>query len=128
MSLMNAISNQGPAEELQGALADAARKAMGCSLFCTICADACAAAPQGLEECILACRECADTCAATSWVAVRRTGRDPDVIRGQLQACIWACEACARVCDRHKGDYCALCAKLCRECGEGWAFALTTLH
>ena len=54
-------------------LATAARHAMLCSLFCTSCADACAAEKMDMRQCIRTCLDCADVCAATARLAVRRT-------------------------------------------------------
>lgn len=106
------------------ALALAARHAMLCSLFCTSCADACAAEDMDMQQCIRTCLDCADVCAATARLATRRTGQNVDLLRAQLELCIKACETCAAECERHDHEHCRLCAVMCRECAEDCRKAL----
>lgn len=105
-------------------LALAARHAMLCSLFCTSCADACAAEDMDMQQCIRTCLDCADICAATARLATRRTGQNVDLLRAQLELCIKACETCAAECAKHDHEHCQLCATMCRECAEDCRKAL----
>lgn len=116
------------AGDLNEALATAARHAMLCSLFCTSCADACTADDaMDMRQCIRTCMDCADVCAATAHLAVRRTGRNVEVLRAQIDACIRACETCAAECERHDHEHCRLCATMCRECADDCRKALATI-
>lgn len=109
------------------ALATAARHAMYCDLMCTSCADACAAEDMDMRQCIRTCLDCADVCAATARLAVRRTGRNVEMLRAQLDACIRSCDLCAQECARHEHGHCRLCADMCRECAADCRAALPTL-
>ena len=109
-------------------LATAARHAMFCELMCTSCADACAAEPMDMRQCIRACLDCADVCGATAKLAVRRTGRNVEVLRLMLESCARVCEFCAAECERHDHDPCRLCAKMCRECAADCRAALPTVQ
>lgn len=112
------------------ALATAARHAMLCSLFCTSCADACAAEENAahMRQCIRTCLDCADVCGATARLAVRRTGQNVAMLRAMLDTCVRACELCAEECDRHDDEHCRLCARMCRECAEDCRKALPTVN
>ncbi|HST43887.1 MAG TPA: four-helix bundle copper-binding protein [Luteimonas sp.] len=111
------------------ALALAARHAMLCALFCTSCADACAAEDMPMADCIRTCSDCADICTATARLAVRRAGDNAEaMLRAQLETCIQACDACAVECDRHDHAHCHLCATMCRECADDCRRALATLQ
>lgn len=114
--------------DLNEQLALAARHAMLCSLFCTSCADACAAEPMDMTECIRTCLDCADICAATARVGVRRSGRNVEMLRAQIETCIRACELCAEECGRHDHEHCRLCAQMCRECAGDCRNALPTVQ
>ena len=105
----------------------AARHAMLCALFCTSCADACAAEQMDMRQCIRTCLDCADICAATARAAVRRTGRNIAMLRAQVETCIRACELCADECARHDHEHCKLCATMCRECADDCRKALPTI-
>ena len=128
MSLEKMISlHPDVAGDVNDALATAARHAMLCSLFCTSCADACAAEPMDMRQCIRTCLDCADVCAATARLATRRTGQNIELLRAQLETCIRACEICAAECGRHDHEHCRLCAQMCRECAEDCRKALPTV-
>ncbi len=109
-------------------LALAARHAMLCSLFCTSCADACLAEDMDMTQCIRACLDCADICAATASVGVRRSGRNVEMLRAQIETCIRACALCAEECERHDHEHCRLCAQMCRECADDCRSALPTVQ
>lgn len=102
----------------------AARHAMLCALFCTSCADACAAEDMDMQQCIRTCLDCADVCTATARLATRRTGQNVDLLRAQFELCIQACETCAAECEKHDHEHCRLCATMCRECAEDCRTAL----
>ncbi len=124
MSLQKMIDAHPQVEDRTEDLVLAARHAMLCSLFCTSCADACAAESGDMAQCIRNCLDCADVCAATARLAVRRTARNVEVLRSQIETCIAACEACAAQCEKHDNDHCRLCATMCRECAEDCRKAL----
>jgi Domain of Unknown Function (DUF326) len=129
MSLERMISlHPDAAGNVNEALATAARHAMLCSLFCTSCADACAAEQMDMRQCIRTCLDCADICDAAAHLAVRRTGQDVAMLRAMLETCIRACELCGEECDRHDHEHCKLCAQMCRECGEDCRKALPTVN
>jgi hypothetical protein len=129
MSLEKMISmHPDVGDSVNPALALAARHAMLCSLFCSSCADACVAEEMDMTQCIRSCLDCADICAATAHVAVRRSGRNVDVLRAQVETCIRACELCAEECARHDHDHCRLCAEMCRECARDCREALPTIQ
>lgn len=108
-------------------LATAARHAMFCAVLCTSCADACAAEAMDMRQCIRSCLDCADVCGAAATVAVRRTGRNVEVLRMVLETCAAVCERCAEECARHDHAHCRLCAEMCRECAADCRAALPTL-
>ena len=109
-------------------LALAARHAMLCSLFCTSCADACLAEDMDMTQCIRTCLDCADICAATASVGVRRSGRNVEMLRAQIETCIRACALCAEECERHDHEHCRLCAQMCRGCADDCRSALPTVQ
>lgn len=113
---------------LNETLALAARHAMLCSLFCTSCADACVAEDMDMTQCIRTCLDCADICAATARIAVRRSGRNVEMLRAQIETCIRACELCAAECEQHDHEHCRLCAQMCRECAGDCRSALPTVQ
>lgn len=114
--------------DVNEALITAARHAMLCSLFCTSCADACAAEAMDMRDCIRTCLDCADVCAATARLAVRRASQDVAMLRMQMETCAKACEICAEICERHDAAHCRLCATMCRECAEDCRKALPTVN
>lgn len=114
--------------EANEGLAKAARHASLCSLFCTSCADACAAEDMDMRSCIRTCLDCADICAATARLAVRRTSQDIAMLRAQLQTCIDACALCATECEKHDHEHCRLCAVMCRECADDCRAALPSVN
>ena len=116
------------AGEVNESLVTAARHSMLCSLFCTSCADACLAEDMDMRSCIRACLDCAEICAATARLAVRRSSRNIEMLRVQVEACIRACELCAEECERHDHEHCKLCATMCRECAEDCRKALPTIQ
>lgn len=129
MSLSKMISaHPDVAGDVNESLATAARHAMLCSLFCTSCADACAAEQMDMRACIRTCLDCADVCAATARLAVRRTAQNIDMLRAQMDTCIRACELCAAECEQHDHEHCRLCAVMCRECAEDCLKALPTIQ
>ncbi len=109
-------------------MAQAAKHAMYCALFCTSCADACAAEPMDMAQCIRTCLDCADICTAAAKVAVRQTASNDAMVRPMLIACMEACFLCAAECEKHDHEHCRLCATMCRECGDDCREALATLH
>ncbi|VWX49384.1 Ferredoxin [Novosphingobium sp. 9U] len=109
-------------------MAQAAKHAMYCALFCTSCADACSAEPMNMAQCIRACIDCAEICNAAAKVAVRQTSDNDAMVRVMLTACLEACFICAAECDKHDREHCRLCATMCRECGDDCREALATLH
>lgn len=109
-------------------LATAARHAMLCSLFCTSCADACAAEEMDMRACIRTCLDCADICAATARLAVRRSAQNIEMLRAQMETCIRACQLCAEECEQHDHEHCRLCAVMCRECADDCGKALPTIQ
>lgn len=111
-------------DDFNADLAQAARHASLCALFCTSCADACLAEEMDMRQCIRVCLDCADICAVTARLAVRRAGQDAEMLRIQLDACIDACELCAEECARHDHEHCRLCAEMCRECAKDCQAAL----
>ncbi|NDV87963.1 four-helix bundle copper-binding protein [Aurantimonas aggregata] len=115
-------------QDLNEALATAARHSMLCSLFCTSCADACLAEEMDMRQCVRTCMDCADICSATAHLAVRRTGQNVELLRAQLEICIKACETCAAECGKHDHEHCKLCATMCRECADDCRKALATVH
>jgi hypothetical protein len=115
------------AGDLNESLATAARHAMFCAAMCTSCADACAAEEMDMRQCIRSCLDCADVCDATARLAIRRTGRNVEVLRTMLEACIRTCELCAEECERHDHEHCRLCAQMCRECAEDCRKALPSV-
>lgn len=129
MSLSKMISaHPDVAGDVNESLATAARHAMLCSLFCTSCADACAAEQMDMRACIRTCLDCADVCAATARLAVRRTAQNIEMLRAQMDTCIRACELCAAECEQHDHEHCRLCAAMCRECAEDCLKALPTIQ
>ena len=114
--------------EVNETLATAARHAMLCSLFCTSCADACAAEQMDMRSCIRTCLDCADVCAASARLMVRRASQDIEMLRAQIETCIRACEICAAECERHGHEHCKLCATMCRECASDCRAALPTVR
>ena len=108
-------------------LATAARHAMFCALMCTSCADACVAERMDMTQCIRSCLDCADVCEATSKLAVRRSGRNVEVLRATLELCARVCDLCAAECERHDHEHCKLCATMCRECAADCRKALPTV-
>ena len=115
-------------QDLNEALAMAARHSMLCSLFCTSCADACLAEEMDMRQCVRTCMDCADVCNATAHLAVRRTGQNVELLRAQLEICIKACETCAAECGKHDHEHCKLCATMCRECAGDCRKALATVQ
>lgn len=109
-------------------LVTAARHAMLCALFCTSCADACAAEAMDMRSCIRTCSDCADVCGATARLAVRRTSQDIAMLRLQVEACAQACDLCATECERHDHGHCKLCATMCRECADDCRKALPSIQ
>jgi hypothetical protein len=109
-------------------LATAARHAMFCADMCTSCADACSAEKMDMRQCIRLCADCSDICDSTAKVAVRRTGKNPAVLKAMLETCIRACESCAEECERHEHAHCRLCAEMCRECARDCQKALSTIQ
>ena len=124
MSLQKMVAAHPQVDDETEGLILAARHAMLCSLFCTSCADACAAEDMDMAQCVRTCLDCADICAATARLAVRRTAQNIDVLRSQLETCITACETCAAECEGHDNPHCQLCAKMCRECADDCRKAL----
>lgn len=108
-------------------LATAARHAMFCALMCTSCADACVAERMDMTQCIRSCLDCANVCEATSKLAVRRSGRNVEVLRATLELCARVCDLCAAECERHDHEHCKLCATMCRECAADCRKALPTV-
>jgi hypothetical protein len=108
-------------------LAEAARKALDCSITCTACADACTGETMMMPQCVRSCLDCADICIATARLAVRQTGANDVALRAILRACIEACEACAAECEGHDNPHCRLCATVCRECADDCREALAML-
>ena len=114
--------------DLNEALAKAAKHSMYCALMCTSCADACIAEEEDMRQCIRSCLDCADVCNATARLAVRRTGRNIEVLRAMLETCARVCESCGAECVRHSHHgHCVLCAQICRECAEDCRKALLTV-
>ena len=113
---------------LNEGLATAARHAMFCAMICNSCADACAAEEMDMRQCIRSCLDCADVCDASSRLAVRRTGRNVDVLRTTLETCARVCELCAEECERHDHEHCRLCAEMCRECASDCRAAIPTVE
>lgn len=109
-------------------MAQAAKHAAYCALFCTSCADACSAEEMDMAQCIRTCLDCADICTAASKIAMRQTADDDAMVRAVLTACMDACFLCAAECDKHDHEHCRLCATMCRECGDDCREALATLH
>lgn len=108
-------------------LAMAARHAMFCAALCTSCADACSAEEMDMRQCIRTCLDCADVCAAMARLAVRRTGRNDEVVRLMLETCARTCTLCAEECERHEHEHCRLCARMCRECAADCTNALSAV-
>jgi hypothetical protein len=109
-------------------LATAARHAMFCAEMCSSCADACSAEDMDMRQCIRSCMDCADVCAAAARLAVRRTGRNVEVMRLVLECCAKVCDQCAAECARHDHEHCKLCAEMCRECAAACLAALPTVQ
>ena len=129
MSLTKMIASHPDVKgDVNDALVTAARHAMLCSLFCTSCADACVAEEMDMRDCIRTCLDCADVCAATARLAVRRTSRDIDMLRAQVETCIRACELCGAECASHDHEHCKLCGAMCEECAEDCRKALPTIQ
>ncbi|MCV0382275.1 MAG: four-helix bundle copper-binding protein [Erythrobacter sp.] len=124
MSLQDMISRHPQVDDTTEELVLAARHAMLCSLFCTSCADADVAENGDMQQCIRNCLDCADVCAATARLAVRRTARNVEVLRAQLELCILACETCVAECEKHDHPHCTKCAEMCRECAADCRKAL----
>lgn len=114
-------------EDVGDQLVTAARHAMLCAQMCVACADACLAEQMDMRQCIRACLDCADVCAAAGRLAVRRTGRNGEVLRLMLEACAQVCDLCADECARHDHRHCKLCAEMCRECARDCRAALPTI-
>lgn len=115
-------------DDFNADIAQAARHASLCDLFCTSCADACIAEEMDMRQCIRTCLDCADICGVTARLAVRRAGQDIEMLRIQLEACVDACEICAEECARHDHEHCRLCAEMCRECARDCQTALETVN
>ena len=128
MSIHKMISLHPDVDELNEALATAARHAMFCAVMCASCADACLAEEMNMRQCIRSCLDCADVCEATAKLAVRRTGENVAVLRSMVETCIRTCELCAEECARHEHEHCRLCVEICRECTEDCRKALPTLQ
>lgn len=73
-----------------------------------------------LRQCIRLNEDCADICLATGQAAIRRTGRNAQVLQGLVEACARACAACAEECGRHAEmhAHCRICAEACRACED----------
>jgi hypothetical protein len=99
-------------------LGDAVHHAMYCAKMALSCADACSAETMDMSQCIRLCLDVADICEATTRVALRRTGTNPQIVREMLELCARACDACAAECERHDHEHCKLCAQMCRECAS----------
>jgi hypothetical protein len=129
MSIQNMIALHpdvgGDANE---ALSTVARHAMFCAALCTSCADACMAEDMDMRQCIRSCLDCADVCTATASLAIRRTGRNAEVLRMMLETCERVCVACASECARHSHAHCVLCAEMCQECAADCRDALPTVN
>lgn len=110
------------------ALGRAVKHAFYCSAICTSCADACLAEPMDMTQCIRLNLDCADVCLATSRLATRRSGSNPELIAAMLQICITACERCGAECARHDNAHCRRCAQMCRECADDCTSALASLR
>lgn len=110
--------------QVNEALAAAARHTMFCAAMCTSCADACSAEDMDMRQCIRVCLDCADICQAASRLMLRQTGRNAMILRAMLELCAHACEACAEECEKHAHEHCRLCAEMCRECAQDCRKAL----
>jgi hypothetical protein len=128
MSIRKMIGLHPYVDEVNEALATAARHAMFCAVMCTSCADACSAEEADMRQCIRSCLDCADVCEATAKLAVRRTGENVAVLRAMIETCIRTCELCAEECARHEDEHCRLCAEMCRECAEDCRKALPSIQ
>jgi hypothetical protein len=102
-----------------------------CAQACTSCADACLSegVVEHLRQCIRLNLDCADVCRMAAEICARRTGSNPDIMKGALQLCAAACEACHEECARHADahEHCRLCAESCRTCADACRDALDFL-
>lgn len=115
-------------EDFNELLVTAARHAMFCAEMCTSCADACGAEKMDMAQCVRSCLDCADVCAAAARLAVRRTGRNIEVLRLMLKSCARVCDLCAEECEQYEHSHCRLCAEMCRECASDCRAALPTIQ
>ncbi|MBC2774008.1 four-helix bundle copper-binding protein [Rhizobium sp. AQ_MP] len=103
-----------------------------CAQTCISCADACLAEDMvaELRQCIRLNEDCADICLATGRAAIRRTGRNTEVLQKLVEACTRACALCADECGRHgeMHEHCRICGEACRVCENACRQALTQIQ
>lgn len=87
-----------------------------CAITCETCAAACLREDDVgmMARCIRLDLDCAALCrlAALSMV------RDSEFARDVCALCAQVCRACGEECGRHKADHCQRCAQDCRACAE----------
>ena len=122
--------------DVEGGIADQLMRCiemcLDCAQTCMSCADACLAEAgvAQLRQCIRLNLDCADICAATGFMASRRTGSNPALVRMMIETCAEACRMCKEECERHADmhEHCRICAEACAECERACDAARMQVH
>lgn len=87
-----------------------------CAAACEHCAIACLqeADPKPMAPCIALSMDCAGICRLASAVIVRGS----EFSKAICALCARICEECGNECAKHQFDHCQQCAEACRRCAK----------
>ena len=78
----------------------------------------------GMARCALLNLDCADMCAATLNALARQSAHHGDF----CALCAHLCRACAEECGQHEHEHCAKCKKACERCAAACAKHASERH
>jgi hypothetical protein len=116
-----AMPNQDSPQQLDDCIKACAEALQAC--------EACAAADiqadaDSMARCALINMDCADICAATLRALARRSPHHGDF----CAICAHICRACADECAKHKHEHCVRCKEACQRCASACAKHASESH